>query len=513
MAKKKKEEDKKKQLPSIIENQMVISPSEIVKFMAGLSPLAIEIFGHLLLQFKGVMVEQLKAKAENRQYSLFDDEIIPMVRIQMSHLSVEAYDYHRIEIAVAELFNQVYHTSARNKWGDEVDRYVRLFQVCEIPKRKLGYTEEANDERYNYKSGVRRRGYIAMQFTQEAAPLMLTIGESFTKFWIESLVGWRNKHTPGMVLTLSPVVDYGAWTVKYDELRRRLGFIKPVLITDNNTKGANSMYAEKDFGYTNFSDMRRRVLDPVMNEIKKGCESGRAVPFYFEYEPNYADGKTRGVPNSITFKIHKSEFGRMMNTESERIKEKNEIREFLTKNLKIGKTSAAALSLLVTDENKVGFRKKMIELHSIISDPKNTIKDVGAYCVVALKNWIETSAPATLYKSPTVDGEYEDVTNTPNAENVCDLSPNEEPKEINGRWDGALGEMQLNIQSKDMEYILSDLQYVLFEADVLTLSTPPGNKFFEQWITQQWNYREQYLAAVRSHFGENVKIVYVMRKF
>ena len=225
---------------------------------------------------------------------------------------------------------------------------------------------------------------------------------------MESLIGWRNKHTAGMVLTLSSVMDLGAWTVKYDDLRRRLGFIKPVLITDSNAKGSTSMYAEKDFGYANFSDMKRRVLDPVMNEVNKGCEEGRAVPFYFEYEPNYMDGKTRGIPKSITFKMHKSDFGRMMKAENERSKEKTEIREFLIKNLKIGKTSAAALSSLINDDNKVGFRKKMEELYGFISDPKNTIKDVGAYCVVALKNWVESNEPV-LDKTPTVDAEYEVV--------------------------------------------------------------------------------------------------------
>ena len=407
MAKKKNAEEKK-HLPSVQEHRMLISPSEMTKLMATLSPLAMEIFVNLLVQFQEKMVEQLNAKAENRQYSLFDDEVIPMVRVQMSGLSVEAYDYHRIEVAVAELFNQVYHTTVRNEWGDEVDRYVRLFQVCEIPKRKLGYYDDDNEERYNYKSGVRRRGYIAMQFTQEAAPLMLTIDKSYTKFLMESLIGWRNKHTAGMVLTLSSVMDLGAWTVKYDDLRRRLGFIKPVLITDSTAKGSTSMYVEKDFGYANFSDMKRRVLDPVMNEVNKGCEEGRAVPFYFEYEPNYMDGKTRGIPKSITFKMHKSDFGRMMKAENERSKEKTEIREFLIKNLKIGKTSAAALSSLINDDNKVGFRKKMEELHGFISDPKNTIKDVGAYCVVALKNWVESNEPV-LDKTPTVDAEYEVV--------------------------------------------------------------------------------------------------------
>ena len=516
MAKKKKEEEKKN-LPSTAEHRMLISPTEMVKLMSTLSPLAMEIFVKLLVEFQDVMVNQLKAKAENRQYSLFDDEILPMIKVKLSDLSVEAYDYNRIEFAVAELFNKIYHVAVRNEWGDEVDRYIRLFQVCEIPKRKLDYSGEESGDRYNYKNGLRRRGYIAMQFTQEAAPLMLTIDRSYTKFWEDSLIGWKNKHSAGMVLTLSSVMGLGAWTVKYDEFRRRLGFIKPVPVTETDIKNGASLYVEKDFGYANFSDMKRRVLDPVMKEVNNGCEEGRAVPFYFEYEPNYLNGKTRGVPNSITFKIHKSEFGRIMENEEKSLRDKTEIREFLVKELKIGKTSAAALVSLISESNIAGFRKKMMELHSFISDPKTTINDVGAYCVVSLKNWVETANAINLDKSPTVDGEYEDVTNTQNNENVCNLSPNEkEPQMMNPMWDAALIKMQLRMPSNIYNAIAGELQFESFENGTLLLSFK-SDAFF-QWLEgNEGNIIELehytiYGEEIFEAFGKGTQINYKQRK-
>lgn len=501
MAKKKEEE--KKSLPSKQEYNVIISPTELIKLMTTFSPLAMQIFAKLLEQFQLKMVEQLEAKAKNRQYSLFDDEVIPMVRIPMNELPVEAYDYHRIEIAVAELFNQVYHTTVRNEWGDEVDRYIRLFQVCEIPKRKLGYyNDESNEDRYNYKSGMRRRGYIAMQFTQEAAPMVLSIDKAYTKFVVESLNGWRNKYAPGIVLTLSSVMELGAWTVKYDDLRRRLGFIKPVMITDENSKGATNIYTEKDFGYSNFSDMKRRVLDPVMKEVSKGCEEGRSVPFFFEYEPNYVDGKTRGIPKSITFKIHKSEFGRMMETENKRSREKTEIREFLIKHLKIGRTSAAALSSLVNDDNLVEFRKKMEELYKFISDSNNTIKDVGAYCVVALKNWIESNGSTILDKSPTIDAEYTEV--------VADET-DPAPTPMNPQWDAALIKMQLTMPSNVYRTISECLGFVSYTDGTLMLSYT-DKRFFE-WLEGEGGIAdadfEMYAAAIKEAFGDNTQVNYV----
>ncbi len=502
MAKKKEEE--KKNLPAM-SFQWLYQPLEMTMLKGDLSPTAQSLLVELICNFQDEIKAQIKAKAERKQLSLFDEEIVPMTKVYLKNLGVEAYDYAKVESAVSELFNFVIKTSVKNEWGDEVDRYVRLFQVCEIPKKKLEYYSEVPDqERYNYKDGQRKRGYVAMQFTQELASKMLTINKSYTKFIREATRGWKCKYATKMIMLISSFRDRGSWAVKYDEFRRLFGFIK--IVPKLDAKGNEIGYTEEECGYTNFSDMRRRVLDPTMMEIKEACENGRPVDCYFEYEPIYTGGKKRGVPDSLVFKIYKSEFGKLIDSEKEFMQENMEIEKFLIVELNLSKMRAASFCLVLDSKNRDGFKRKMIELHHYVKDPKNNIQDIGGYCAASLQNFLSSMKTAELDKSPTPD-------NPPNAENVCNLSPNEEPKEINGRWDGALGEMQLNIQSKDMEYILSDLQYVSFEGDVLTLSTPPGNTFFEQWITQQWNYREQYLAAVRSHFGENVRVVYVMRKF
>ena len=51
-----------------------------------------------------------------------------------------------------------------------------------------------------------------------------------------------------------------------------------------------------------FAEVKRYCLEAAQKEMKKLAEEGR-VDFFFEYEPIYKKGKTRGNPLSILFKI------------------------------------------------------------------------------------------------------------------------------------------------------------------------------------------------------------------
>lgn len=511
MAKKKDEE--KKNLPSTTDFQWLYQPLEMTMIKGDLSPTAQSLLVELICNFQDEMKAQLKAKAERRQYTLFDDEVVPMTKVQLNRLGVEAYDYGKVESAVAELFNFVIKTSVKNEFGDEVDRYVRLFQVCEIPKKKLEYYSDMPDqERYNYKDGQRKRGYVAMQFTQELASKMLTINKSYTKFIREATRGWKCKYATKMIMIISSFRDLGAWTVKYDEFRRLFGFIK--LVPKLNDKGKEIGYVEEECGYTNFSDMKRRVLDPTMQEIKAACEEGRPVDCYFEYEPIYTGGKKRGVPDSLLFKIYKSEFGKLIDSEKELAQENHEIEEFLIKNLKLSKMRAATLCSILDKGNRDGFKRKMVELHNYVADPKNKVNDIGGYCATSLQNYLSSLAESeNLDKTPTHD-------NTTDAEIVGDLSKNvadaPEPQMMNPMWDAALIKMQLRMPSNIYNAIAGELQFESFENGVLLLSLK-SNAFF-QWLEGDEGiiiaveHYTIYIEEIFEAFGKDTQIKYKQRK-
>lgn len=509
---KKKDEEKKKQLPSTMNFQWLYQPLEMTMLKGDLSPTAQSLLVELICNFQDEIKAQIKAKSERKQLSLFDDEIVPMTKVYLKNLGVEAYDYAKVESAVAELFNFVIKTSVKNEWGDEVDRYVRLFQVCEIPKKKLEYYSEVPDqERYNYKDGQRKRGYVAMQFTQELASKMLTINRSYTKFIREATRGWKCKYATKMIMLISSFRDIGSWAVKYDEFRRLFGFIR--IVPKLDAKGNEIGYTEEECGYKNFSDMRRRVLDPTMTEIKEACENGRPVDCYFEYEPIYTRGKKRGVPDSLVFKIHKSEFGKVIDSENEFMQENMEIEKFLVVELNLSKMRAASFCSVLDSKNRDGFKRKMIELHHYVKDPKNKIQDIGGYCAASLQNYLSSVETAELDKSPTQD-------NTPNTENVCNLSPEPEPEPqmMDARWDAALIKMQLTMPAEIYKAIADNLGFVSFKDGLLMLSY--ADMRFMQWLEGKDEisnpisdiYYNMFSDAIFEAFGEGITVNYIPKK-
>lgn len=488
----------------------LIQPLELTMMKGELSPLEVNIIVEVIDHLQDRLVRQRDELMSGKQLTLFDfnEEVI---QIPLDRFGVLPCDYWRLDEAAKRLSNfKVFHRF-KDELGNWVDGYSTVFPDAGISKTSL----KADGTAYKYKHGARTVGYMRISVNKTVAPRFLNINKEYTRFLKNATRGRRCMYTPRMVMFISNYRERGYWNIEYDEFRRLIGLLyqEEMTIVDAETgKSKKRMVECEKKGYAKFSDVKRRIIEPAREEMKEMCEK-RIMDCYFEYEPIYPGGKSKGVPDSIIFHIHKGPLGLEYDAARKERSKSKELGKYLSTTFGMASHSVRTLVAQVTDANRDAFMQKAQEVAAYIQKQGN-ISSPSGYAYTALVEYLNEMAPVRDKSQTPATSEHDKTNhNTPNAENVCKLSPNEEPKEINGRWDGALGEMQLNIQSKDMEYILSDLQYVSFEADVLTLSTPPGNKFFEQWITQQWNYREQYLAAVRSHFGENVKIVYVMRKF
>lgn len=506
MARKKNEEKEKNRPVPIDDVKWLVQPIEVTMMKGELSPLEVNIIVEVVESLQDNLQKQVKEKMSGKQLTLFDFQDEPIL-IDLSKFGVLPCDYWRLDEAAKKLSDfKIYHRF-KDERGNWVDGYSVVFPDAGISKSSL----KRDGTAYKYKGGSRAVGYMRITVNKTVAPYLLNINKEYTRYIKAATRGRKCMYTPRMVMFISSYRERGIWKIDYDEFRRLIGLLynEEIDIMDADTRKSRKQIVEMEKkGYAKFSDVKRRIIDPARDEMKEMCEN-KIMDCYFEYEPIFPKGKTRGLPQSLMFYIHKGPLGVEYDAKKETNKELALIGKRLQEVFGLPKTSVRTIMNKVNNENRERFKIKMEEVADYIAKKGKDISSPEGYAYSSLMEYLNSEhmqQSSEDNKTPTQD-------NTPNAENVCKLSPNEEPKEINGRWDGALGEMQLNIQSKDMEYILSDLQYVSFEADVLTLSTPPGNKFFEQWITQQWNYREQYLAAVRSHFGENVRVVYVMRKF
>lgn len=488
----------------------LIQPLELTMMKGELSPLEVNIIVEVIDHLQDRLVRQRDELMSGKQLTLFDfnEEVI---QITLDRFGVLPCDYWRLDEAAKRLSNfKVFHRF-KDELGNWVDGYSTVFPDAGISKTSL----KADGTAYKYKHGARTVGYMRISVNKTVAPRFLNINKEYTRFLKNATRGRRCIYTPRMVMFISNYRERGYWNIEYDEFRRLIGLLyqEEMTIVDAETgKSKKRMVECEKKGYAKFSDVKRRIIEPAREEMKEMCEK-RIMDCYFEYEPIYPGGKSKGVPDSIIFHIHKGPLGLEYDAARKERSKSKELGKYLSTTFGMASHSVRTLVAQVTDANRDAFMHKAQEVAAYIQKQGN-ISSPSGYAYTALVEYLNETAPVRDKSQTSAPAETDKTNhNTLTAENVCNLSPNEEPKEINGRWDGALGEMQLNIQSKDMEYILSDLQYVSFDGDVLTLSTPPGNKFFEQWITQQWNYCEQYLAAVRSNFGENVKIVYVMRKF
>lgn len=488
----------------------LIQPLELTMMKGELSPLEVNIIVEVIDHLQDRLVRQRDELMSGKQLTLFDfnEEVI---QIPLDRFGVLPCDYWRLDEAAKRLSNfKVFHRF-KDELGNWVDGYSTVFPDAGISKTSL----KADGTAYKYKHGTRTVGYMRITVNKTVAPRFLNINKEYTRFLKNATRGRRCMYTPRMVMFISNYRERGYWNIEYDEFRRLIGLLyqEEMTIVDAETgKSKKRMVECEKKGYAKFSDVKRRIIEPAREEMKEMCEK-RIMDCYFEYEPIYPGGKSKGVPDSIIFHIHKGPLGLEYDAARKERSKSKELGKYLSTTFGMASHSVRTLVAQVTDANRDAFMHKAQEIAAYIQKQGN-ISSPSGYAYTALVEYLNETAPVRDKSQTPATAEHDKTNhNIPNAENVCNLSPNEEPKEINGRWDGALGEMQFNIQSKDMEYILRDLQYVSFEGDVLTLSTPPGNKFFEQWITQQWDFREQYLAAVRSHFGENVKIVYVMRKF
>lgn len=488
----------------------LIQPLELTMMKGELSPLEVNIIVEVIDHLQDRLVRQRDELMSGKQLTLFDfnEEVI---QIPLDRFGVLPCDYWRLDEAAKRLSNfKVFHRF-KDELGNWVDGYSTVFPDAGISKTSL----KADGTAYKYKHGARTVGYMRITVNKTVAPRFLNINKEYTRFLKNATRGRRCMYTPRMVMFISNYRERGYWNIEYDEFRRLIGLLyqEEMTIFDAETgKSKKRMVECEKKGYAKFSDVKRRIIEPAREEMKEMCEK-RIMDCYFEYEPIYPGGKSKGVPDSIIFHIHKGPLGLEYDAARKERSKSKELGKYLSTTFGMASHSVRTLVAQITDANRDAFMQKAQEIAAYIQKQGN-ISSPSGYAYTALVEYLNEAAAIRDKSQTSAPAETDKANhNTSETGNVCNLSPNDESKEINGRWDGALGEMQLNIQSKDMEYILRDLQYVSFEGDVLTLSTPPGNTFFEQWITQQWNYREQYLAAVRSHFGENVRVVYVMRKF
>lgn len=464
-------------------------PLSITMMRADLSPMQVNLIVEMVDKFQEKILEQIRLTEEERRQApvLFSDDMLNhnpyKIRFPLSDLDVRPDAYDELSDAARKLQGMQITMPITKKDGIINLAFFSLFSRIEIPFM---------DKEYNYKGKKRRAGFIEMTMDRDAFNDVMRVGRQHTKY-LKSVT--RNRscgYTSRMYMFISTYKVFGKWTVPYLDFHQMLGF----------------SYEEngeiKFLKYDLFSDVRRRVLDPAMNELKKMSEEGSA-DCYYEYEPIFPAGKKRGLPDKLCFTIYSSDFGKEVTAQNKRVSENILIEKFLRNELQQTPTNCRKLLALLTDENISGFQKKMRDLKNYCQNPDHKIENLRSYAWQSLIDYIE--AP-----QPEVEEIEDEAIDSSESKSVGDLSESkveqheatEMLEEDMNKWRVFLNDIQSRVGEQAYNVWFTPMIPVSFKDDVLTIKVP--SRFFYEFIEE--NFVDKMKEAIFNSFGKNIKLRY-----
>ena len=171
---------------------------------------------------------------------------------------------------------------------DSKGRVSRHVAASLFPRIEIAHTE----------SELRRTGILRVVMLTENIRDIFTMQHGFVKHVSHIARIALKKRTPRLYIYLSRFKEIGHKKVPYKDLVEFLG------LTDE-------YYYETNIGsnpYTSWAKVKQLVLEPVKQEMDELAAAGE-INFSFEYEPIFPNGKTRGIPDEVLFKMKNSSMG------------------------------------------------------------------------------------------------------------------------------------------------------------------------------------------------------------
>lgn len=363
-----------KNLPAV-EAKWITQPLSITMMRADLSPMQVSLMVEMIDHFQENIQRQLEMSKDERMKmpSLFTEEeeregTPYVVRFPLKDLGIRPDAYGELYTAAEKLQAMQIKMPVVKSDGSHSMAFFSLFSRIEIP---------VNNKEYKYKGGTRRSGYIEMSMNRDAYNDVMRIGSQYTKYIKHVTRECKCNYSARIYMWISTYQFAGTWTVDYMELHQMFGF--------STIKDGKVVFLR----YELFSDMKRRVLEPAQKELKVLCDRGVGV-CYFDYEPIFPKGKTRGLPEKIVFTIHTSEYGKELQAASRGSSEFVMLEQTLKNSFQLSTKQIAKIMNLVTEENRSSFTKKVQSLKSYIDNPDNQIKNKSSYAWESLHDWLQS---------------------------------------------------------------------------------------------------------------------------
>lgn len=255
---------------------------------------------------------------------------------------------------------------------------------------------------------------------------------------------------------------------------------------------------EKSIKYPRYYDLKKRVLDPAVNELKELAEHGNS-DFWIDITPIGRGPNSN--PLRFSFKVYYSDLVCNLEMKKEQQKEDMELNALLGGKLKQTPSNIRKIQQRLIPEMKVPFRKEVERLISVISERKD-IENIRAFAWTSLNTWIEDHTP----RAEEITDEKTTAEAAPKTVPIqTELFP-DEPADIpqhDEKWQMFMDELKRN--SKDnfdkWFYILSPAS-----ADDEYLSVRVPNQAFASILAEQFT-GELYSAMSVPYPGLKLKFV------
>ena len=478
------------------------------------------IFENIQLAFQAEYRKQVKdnMKKGKEQLSLWEKPMEP-IRIYFNKLGVRPDCYDEVHKAALAMANQVVDIEGVNEDGDKVINYMSVFTKVSVPVITFDEINRSEDAtKTPYKNKERRKGYIEFTVNPEIGSTLFEITAKYTKFLPGAGTKCKCCYSPNMYRYSAHWRDLGGkWELDYISFRRLLGLreVMPV------TRDGRTTYEEVDTVYPDFGEVRRFVLEKTQKEVKALADKNE-FDCYFTYDivmPIKANGKraTRGNPEKIVFHVHLSELGEHLRKYSSVQQMNIRLEQMLIKEFRMSKQSAVSLTSRITEETRLKFSNKVMDLLTYVIDPNNGVKDRGGYAYMALSNFLEEITPSAEIVVPEKN---QSLDNNQAGENVPsgtkDLGIVGENSE-NTESVGDYSDEALPIWWKVLDFIRERMAKELFDIHILPLYpysfdngllkiAAPNEYIYKEVKTK---YAPRLLEIIREYFGVDVHVDYI----
>lgn len=369
-------------IKELVDTEWVKNPLIYSQISGDFTPMQTNVMVELVNTLQDKINDYLKVRRTNtsQQLTLFTPEEMSAGEVKFTipikELGVTPNAYDELEKACYKLLklDMVYRTKDTMS-GVESVVMANIFSKIKFP------TSDVSREgiKYNYAGGKRRTGFLEIYMLSDNVSKVFDMRRGYVEHVRHIVSFCHRRQSPRVYIYLSRWKRVGHKTVNFLEFKEYLGLLR------YNAKRTEVVQNK----YPKFAMFCSMVMDPIRDEMN-ALAAANKIDFFFDYVPNYSNGKKRGDPESITFNIHLSEMGQYRKESSQNHQSRTAMEEILRTEYCLTEADLGAIRELLKKSMIPYFQREVEGMKQKVETFKP--RSVRAYVTQCLKNYLRQLA-------------------------------------------------------------------------------------------------------------------------